>query len=1144
MPYKSQVMDSLNQCIHRRIHRRIHRAGLLSKLHQKFSDNNIVLLQAPAGFGKSTLLFQFRGSTTCPYFSYTVTSADDDPGLMLTALSRQILQICPEAEQYIGYIAAHSSSSSISGISWQARCADFLHALETIGHEQIVLAVDDCHAAGYSRAFRQLLAFFIQKIPANTYLLLSARSLPGSFLSRHLMYNEIGVITHVDFVFTAGEIRQFFSECCFINLSFKQAQKIKHLSSGWPLGVCLIAGNLNPQHPDADLDNIEELRNQDFINYLSNEVIKDLPADAKQFLIRTAIFDEFTGEICEQILEEENACEKLNHLFEQGLLFFKKGPHGSCYKHHGLFRNYLFSRLSEQIASEEILKLHEMAGLYFASRGQPLQSINHYLHGQYYDKAFAVLEKNLKYLLSGTKTKKIFRMVDSLPGLYTDTHPLRLLARGWALLLLGDWHNAMGSLQKAINGSEEEKYTHIRIACIRLIAGIYYGLDEYGKLASFVKSWASKISSDHEARPEILTLLALGLSQVGKIRDSETIWRQIENLWLVRRNPRLAANIHTIKSINNALMRGRIQEVDKIVENDLKDMEHSALGTYARTLGYYSSVKYTQGFSDQCSDFAARAICACKKTNQIFAANPLLLLQAINALDSGQFDMAKQALKNFRKNISKPVMPPEIGKSNVWKEYLYYAAQAGIAENNGNIREFLHLADTAIQMVKQKQSFLDFYLLYTFLTPRFARIGKPETAEKLLEQLETRLSPVDTPYFKAHTWLLLAFVLFEQDEKNAACKKLKKSVGTARKNQYGYLFLCKEPDITKKLRPLLLEQEKHFEFIASILICLDSAGCSDLCDLLKTAEPEKKVAIIRALAANECRHTEKQLVSCARDADPGVRQAAKDAVQKLSTLSPLPLTVQTLGTFMLKIGDRLIPPGDWKRKMAISLFQFFLMHAGKPITQEKLIDVFMPEHNPRKAAVHIQTLVSHLRQILEPGIPPKRISKYILAEKGIYTLLLPENSYVDAFEFDRLTGKAREAEKKDNHLKAFNLKQAAFDLYCGEFLADFSYDEWTEYYRRHYSGKYEKLLLDLAEQHFSRQEYTACENRLQTLVSSNPIEENAYSLLMKLHLVRNAPSKAVKTYLQCRDIFEKELNVAPGNELTQLYLKAQSFHYR
>lgn len=1123
MPYKSLPMGSLKLSIHR--------PRLISELSRKLSRYGVVFINAPAGFGKSTLIDQFLNSGFHGYFRYTVTSADRDPGVMLTSLSRRIPYTSPNARQRIG----HTCSSNDSAITWQSECADILTAISSECRNTFVLALDDCHAARHSIEFSNLLAFLIQKRPSNVFLLLSGRNHPGSGLSRHLLHDEIGLIKHTELQFTAEEIRQLFSERYFADISRQQTREIKNMCGGWPLGVHLMAQYLSWQNLYADAGNMELPANHDFMNYLATEVIKELPADEKHFLMHTAIFEKFDEEMCGEILEEKNAGQKMENLFEKGLLLHIKESSDFCYSHNGMFRGFFRNLLKESIPPEELSKLHEVAGLYFASRCLPLEAIDHYLRGHIYDKAASVLEQNLKHLVSGTTALRMNQVIDSFPCDYTNDTPILFLVQGWALFLLGDWRHSMSCLQKALSLAEKEGYPHLLVPGIRLIAGIYYALGECGNLESFYKKWERKIPADHLARPEILCLLALAISQAGRMEQASVVWKQLQNLRIVREDSRAAVNIHTVRIINNALLHGRIREMDQTVQNALNDMKKSAPGLHARTSGYLAAIKYIQGFFGQCSDAVSTAVSDCKETNQIFGVNPLLLLKAVNSIDSGRLDTAKQALEMSCKNIAKQPIPPVRARAGIWKEYLFYLARAGLAIEDGNTPRFLHYADTAIKKVRREEKFPDIYVVYTFLAPRLARVGEPETAKQLLEDLDALLKPIDTPYFKAHTRLLLAFLHNEQDRKTKAATWLEKAVDTAKEHYYDFLFLYKEPEAAAKLCPVLLNQEKNFDFIANILIRLAPKGCDALCELLKTARPEKKVCILNALAGNACHSAEKKILPSTRDKNPEVRRSAKAAVNILRSLPPLPLTVQTLGTFMLKIGERQVQPGDWKRKMAISIFLYFLIHKDKPVTLEKLIDVFMPDRDPERAAAHIQTLVSSLRRILEPGIPPKRMSKYIKSEKGIYVFMLPGNSHVDAFEFDRLLSAGRYYKKKGDHYKAFNTCKEAYDLYNGDFLSGFPYYEWAESYRRRYSEQYDKLLFELAGQYLLRRQYTGCENLLQTLLSRDPLEEQAYLLLMQCRAARGNRPKAVKTYLQCRDILQKELNISPGNDLYQLY---------
>ncbi|MFP3998346.1 MAG: hypothetical protein ACLFUN_00755 [Desulfobacterales bacterium] len=950
----------------------IYRPALLSELGKKFSRYRILLINAPAGAGKSTILKQFTNADR-PHIWYNTTPEGADPD---------------------------------DKAAWNLRGDNILQALSYAGKDKIYLIIDNAHRAGNHENFWAAVDFLIQNLPDNLYIAILSRNKTAAESSSHILYNRAGRITGSSLGFSMEEIQQLFYEKYDFPITKTQAEQVYELCAGWPLGVNLIADYLSNSDKDGllrqkphglFLDNV-------FSEYLTEEYLKCFSQSTQNFLINSSMFDCFNVDMCEEILEEKNSAQIVNSLLEDGLLLEKPGPGGTTwFKYPALFREFFRRKLSKNKSALAIYKMHEITGLYFASRDLPAKAMRHYLKAHAYEKAAGILEKHMEHFIVESAAAEVIDVVDKFPKSWISTKPVVCLAKGWALFFLGDWHKSLHFLKKARYTAGRTKHTGVLGWSILFGAYIYFSQDNYLKLVSFLKKWLQIFPQDNPVYPDILLMLALGLGQLGCMDEAGILWEKIEKHPFVFKNPQKSQRIKALKSYNYSFLTGDLRQAEQGMAKGVELLQtNDHMGIYARILGYYSSLKYVQGFFDKCSDLVEKAVIECEKIEQVFAYRPFLLLRAINAMDSGQPETARKTLKKFRQNEPHKSVSSNAQEQFAWKGYLAYTIEAALAEHEGRPKQFVHYADKALKAVARKQGLLDIYFTYTFLARRFARLERLEIAQKLLERLDAFLAPLETPYFKAHTQLMLASVLYTRGKENSARIFLRKAVHTAKQHDYDYLFLYKEKNRCLQLKPVLMDEEKNFDFIAHILINLDSSFCKKLGLVLPEEKPEKKICIIQALAANACRDAERQICACFRDADSNVAKEAKKAADKLRNLPPLPLIVHTFGGFTLRIGGRQIKAGVWKRKKALSLFNYFIMHPNKEITPEKLMDTFFSEDSPEKARTHIHTLISHLRRMLEPGLPNKKDSKYIKAENRAYIFVLPEDSYVDALDCERL----------------------------------------------------------------------------------------------------------------------------------------------
>lgn len=1114
-----------------------HRPRLLDSLQRQFSTRRITLLNAPAGFGKSTALSQFLQYQSIPHVWYNLSSEDRDPGIMLDSFAFQILQTFPKAPGDVRSILKKTDKET----SRSAKCARIFKFLSSICKRGVYLMLDDFHKAEAPENFRETLNLMVQRSPENAWIVISSRN-DKPFDPCHVLYNQANKLTGKKFCFTPQEVRQLFYENYDCSITHEQAGQIKHFCGGWPLGVNLIAAHLSSSSEIEglkDKDLYAMFQDKKFSEYLAGEFLNSFSGKTREFLISSSVFEIFNIEMCREIIAEEEADKIIDELTEKGLIHVRKSSSGQTwYEYPELFRSFFKELLEEQFPrAVKTVKTKEIIGTYFANNDYPLEAIDQFLKARCYEKALSLLEKNMDHFISKSLAKELLTVIDKFPNSYMNTKAVVSFAKGWSLFFLGDYRQALHFLDTALKTAKKENHEYLIGRAIQITASIYFSLDNFSKLISFIRDQKKNVSADHPVYPEILRVFAQALGQLGCMKEAEAAWKELEEHPVIKQDPQFGHVICAIKAYNYLFLLGRLPEAEQGMRSALEAFRaEDRMGISARVMAYYGSVKYIQGYLEESRDIIAQAISDCEKTNQIFAQKPFLLLQAMNELDLGRPGKAAKALEKFMENGRNTGTQYNGEEEYVWKGYLVHAVKAALAEYKGNFYQFRVYAQRAIQMVGRKDSFLDIYFLYTFLAVRYIRQKDPEYAQELLEELEDFLFPVKTPYFKAHTWLLLALALYKKGDEDAAGVYLQKALYTARENQYEFLFLYKERMTTLQLEPILLKAEENFDFISSILINLNPSSCEKLVIRLKEEEKaEKKISVIQALANNHCRDSERQIRCSMSDKNRKVRQTARAAAEKMRSLPPLPLTVFTLGGFRLKVGHRDVPPEAWKRKKAISLFVYFLIHSNQKIGLEKIMEEFFPEASPPQAKSHLQSLVSHLRTILEPGLPPKKESKYIRSESEAYFFVGSENSYVDVFEFERLSYEAARAKTNGDYSGAFYRYRAAAAIYQGNFLPEAVYEEWVEQRRAHYKWEYIKILYGLAYGHFDRMQYHDCESSLKTLLYHDPLDEKAYLLLMKCYTAWGHRTKALKTYLQCRDVMKQELGTSPAKELTDLY---------
>lgn len=126
--------------------------------------------------------------------------------------------------------------------------------------------------------------------------------------------------------------------------------------------------------------------------------------------------------------------------------------------------------------------------------------------------------------------------------------------------------------------------------------------------------------------------------------------------------------------------------------------------------------------------------------------------------------------------------------------------------------------------------------------------------------------------------------------------------------------------------------------------------------------------------------------------DNEARNMAETLLELLATIPSQRLTVFGLGQFTVLQGRTRIPDQAWVRRRAGELFRFLLLQPNYSAGREEIIDALWPDSPPSAAADLFHQATSALRRVLEPDLPDKFPSRYLVVEGERVFLKLPRHT--------------------------------------------------------------------------------------------------------------------------------------------------------
>lgn len=328
-------------------HRRpelLSRPRLLESLRASL-DRKLILLSAPAGYGKTSLLVDFAHTTDLPVCWLSLDPLDRDPQRFIA------YAVAALAERFPGLAAPlEPLLNELKSIERDAE--PLLVALTNELYEQVednfLFVIDDYHLLDDVPVISSLLNRFVQLVDENCHVILSSRVPPAlPDLALMLAREQVDGFSQMELAFLPREIQAFFSQNHHQHLTDQAAQELIKQTGGWITGIILT--NQTGASGMADVDTFA---------YLSRQVLDQQPESLRGFLLRTSLPDEFNAELCEVILApfhtgQQNWPDLMSQVLKKNLFVLPLGGVRERWlRYHPLFREFLQGRLREERPQE------------------------------------------------------------------------------------------------------------------------------------------------------------------------------------------------------------------------------------------------------------------------------------------------------------------------------------------------------------------------------------------------------------------------------------------------------------------------------------------------------------------------------------------------------------------------------------------------------------------------------------------------------------------------------------------------------------------------------------------------------------------------------------------------------------------------
>jgi DNA-binding SARP family transcriptional activator len=237
-----------------------------------------------------------------------------------------------------------------------------------------------------------------------------------------------------------------------------------------------------------------------------------------------------------------------------------------------------------------------------------------------------------------------------------------------------------------------------------------------------------------------------------------------------------------------------------------------------------------------------------------------------------------------------------------------------------------------------------------------------------------------------------------------------------------------------------------------------------------------------------------------------------------------------LGPLELNVAGRRVV--RWNSLKAKAVFQYLLMHDGRPVRRDVLMGLQWPDHTRSSARNNLNVALYSLRNTLDgpwPGLQP------ILYRDGCYVLNPDVKWWIDRDEFLSTLSRAHELRVSDHPREAVPTYERAVHLYRGPLFEDDPCGDWYFPEQRHLNELYLEALESLGQIYLDLGEPAPAESFGRLALASDPCCESVHRLLMRCYASEHKQQMVTRQYRLCVDALRDELGVGPNTETRRLF---------
>jgi LuxR family maltose regulon positive regulatory protein len=391
----------------------VQRPRLVDQLERDIPHYKLVLLSAPAGYGKTTLLAQWARFSRFPVAWLSLSDEDNDVERFFRYLVTAWEEACPSVrDSSLGLLLDSKAPDLDTVLTWFINVANDLP-------DHLGFVLDDFQLIDEPE-IDSALAFLVDHLPAKVHFVFAGREAPRLPLARYRARQELLELRSDDLHFRLDETSDFLNQRMGLDLGPAEIEALQARLEGWIAGIQLAALTLR-RRDGGDAVDVRGTHRY-IADYLSEDVLAQRPRHVQRFLLQTGILDRLNGSLCDAVTGRNDGARMLEQLERENLFLVALDDRREWYRYHRLFADFLRAELGRR-HPDGIRRLHSRAARWFHEHAEAEPALRHAVDSRDVELVIEIAEQSVFGKIVGGELREVQRWLSWMPTDWDRLYP-------------------------------------------------------------------------------------------------------------------------------------------------------------------------------------------------------------------------------------------------------------------------------------------------------------------------------------------------------------------------------------------------------------------------------------------------------------------------------------------------------------------------------------------------------------------------------------------------------------------------------------------------------------------------------------------------------------------------------------------------